>query len=278
MFNQAPATVTKASRGMGGGSGGGAGGDAVSLGLMMQQKGKKKRGKVVLAYGQSEDVGGARTRTREKVLNPNALHSGKTTMRRSGKVRAPGLGKKKKVSTLKKTILRERKERWYVLHPEDRPAPPTEPEEAKVAAGAAGGAAGVAKREKGGPDLKKVNKKFRKFDTDEEGSIDGEDLQALARACGHTLTEEEAEDLAAELDEEGDGCIDKEAFVGWIKEQWYAQHPEDRPSDGEEENGVEAEEEGGKEGGGETRQLRQPMQPGQPGRRWEAAWASTWAN
>ncbi|GBG29963.1 Protein phosphatase, putative [Hondaea fermentalgiana] len=65
------------------------------------------------------------TSTGSKMLraNPNALDSTVRSMVRSGKSRAPGTKKRKKLSTLKKQLLRDRALRWKLLCPGISPIP-----------------------------------------------------------------------------------------------------------------------------------------------------------
>ena len=82
----------------------------------------KKHQKKSRAAKPSSALSGKATRA-SAVQNPNILDSSAPNMVRRGKTRDPKFGKKKKISTLKKIILRERTERHQLAHPETVRAP-----------------------------------------------------------------------------------------------------------------------------------------------------------
>jgi Ca2+-binding EF-hand superfamily protein len=56
---------------------------------------------------------------------------------------------------------------------------------------------------------------FNKYDADNSGAIDKEELAALSKELGHELTEEELDTALKDLDLNGDGVIDLKEFSRW---------------------------------------------------------------
>lgn len=57
---------------------------------------------------------------------------------------------------------------------------------------------------------------FNLFDTDKDGSITAEELGTVMRSLGQDPTEQEIQDMIDEVDEDGDGTIDFEEFLGMM--------------------------------------------------------------
>lgn len=58
---------------------------------------------------------------------------------------------------------------------------------------------------------------FRQLDSDGSGSLDREELQALARTLGTTLSDREISEAMAEVDKDGDGSVDLSEFLVWYE-------------------------------------------------------------
>jgi hypothetical protein len=56
---------------------------------------------------------------------------------------------------------------------------------------------------------------FNKFDDDGGGTLDREEIGALAKGIGHKLTAKELDAAMAEMDEDGEGDIDFVEFYAW---------------------------------------------------------------
>lgn len=57
--------------------------------------------------------------------------------------------------------------------------------------------------------------RHRRYDTDDSGSIDGDELHDLLRALGHICSRDEAQRIMSGMDRSGDGSIDFDEFVSW---------------------------------------------------------------
>ena len=69
--------------------------------------------------------------------------------------------------------------------------------------------------------LHMIEQKFDMYDRDGSGSIDKNELQALAARLGGPLTSSEADRWMAQLDKDGSGAIEKNEFI----EFWTKRHP-----------------------------------------------------
>jgi dynein heavy chain len=65
------------------------------------------------------------------------------------------------------------------------------------------------------PDYR-IREIFNEFDEDGSGSIDAEEFQTLAHACGETLTDEEAQATLEHLDADGNGTLEFDEFKVWM--------------------------------------------------------------
>jgi Ca2+-binding EF-hand superfamily protein len=59
--------------------------------------------------------------------------------------------------------------------------------------------------------------KFREFDTDQTGYIDGTELAALVKSVGVTLEGHQLQRAFAQMDKEGDNRIQFEEFLAWYR-------------------------------------------------------------
>jgi hypothetical protein len=59
---------------------------------------------------------------------------------------------------------------------------------------------------------------FDKFDKDQSGYIDTDELQNLSHCTGISLTYDQAVETLAKLDTDGDGKLEFEEFAAWLKE------------------------------------------------------------
>jgi Ca2+-binding EF-hand superfamily protein len=64
---------------------------------------------------------------------------------------------------------------------------------------------------------------FEQFDSDGGGSIDVDELRMAMKSLGQNLTKAEAEALMLELDTGGDGTIEFQEFVEFIKPRILSQ-------------------------------------------------------
>ncbi|KAG1474586.1 hypothetical protein G6F56_000271 [Rhizopus delemar] len=60
---------------------------------------------------------------------------------------------------------------------------------------------------------KSISKVFKLIDTDNDGQINGEDLQRGATLFGNSLSKEEAKEMLSSADIDGDGLINYEEFL-----------------------------------------------------------------
>ena len=54
---------------------------------------------------------------------------------------------------------------------------------------------------------------FQKFDEDESGYIDVEELRTMVKTCGVDMTIEELQEIIKEFDTDGSGQIDFQEFI-----------------------------------------------------------------
>ena len=69
----------------------------------------------------------------------------------------------------------------------------------------------------GGPQPDQVNSLFAEFDVDGSGSIDAQEFQQLAYACGEALDDDAAAAVCAALDKDENGTIDLAEFRAWLE-------------------------------------------------------------
>lgn len=72
---------------------------------------------------------------------------------------------------------------------------------------------------------------FDKFDFDESGAINVDELQKLSHCTGISLTDEQAAETLAKLDKDGNGTLGFDEFAEWLKEA-HSAAPEDVASGG----------------------------------------------
>jgi hypothetical protein len=56
---------------------------------------------------------------------------------------------------------------------------------------------------------------FKEFDTDDSGSIDRDELQAMMAKMGNPLSDEQVDVALKDLDQNGDGVVDFDEFAKW---------------------------------------------------------------
>eukprot|EP00277_Geminigera_cryophila_P012130 CAMPEP_0179434136 /NCGR_PEP_ID=MMETSP0799-20121207/18455_1 /TAXON_ID=46947 /ORGANISM="Geminigera cryophila, Strain CCMP2564" /LENGTH=115 /DNA_ID=CAMNT_0021212623 /DNA_START=132 /DNA_END=476 /DNA_ORIENTATION=- len=61
----------------------------------------------------------------------------------------------------------------------------------------------------------RIRQMFLKYDDDESGSIDGDELYWLLRDLGHLCTREETMRIISGMDVSGDGNVDFVEFIRW---------------------------------------------------------------
>lgn len=66
-------------------------------------------------------------------------------------------------------------------------------------------------------DVDRLRKIFKKYDEDESGEIDGDELYSILRDMGHLCTRDEAMRIMSGMDSSGDGSVDFEEFEAWWK-------------------------------------------------------------
>jgi hypothetical protein len=65
--------------------------------------------------------------------------------------------------------------------------------------------------------MQEMRQAFETFDTDGGGSVDVDELQLAMKSLGQYLTKKETQALMLELDSSGDGSIQFEEFVEYLK-------------------------------------------------------------
>ena len=60
---------------------------------------------------------------------------------------------------------------------------------------------------------------FKRFDGDGDGKLSPSELQRCVETIGEELLMEEAEELVASIDYDGDGLLGLEEFVGWMERE-----------------------------------------------------------
>mmetsp|Transcript_16471 Transcript_16471/g.37944 ORF Transcript_16471/g.37944 Transcript_16471/m.37944 type:complete len:825 (-) Transcript_16471:44-2518(-) len=66
-------------------------------------------------------------------------------------------------------------------------------------------------------DEDRLRKIFRRYDEDQSGEIDGDELYSLLRDLGHLCTRDEAMRIMSGMDHSGDGSVDFHEFESWWK-------------------------------------------------------------
>ena len=62
-----------------------------------------------------------------------------------------------------------------------------------------------------------VREVFNKFDNDGSGNINRKELKQCAKQCGEVLTNEELDELLAQVDDDGDGQVNFVEFAEMLK-------------------------------------------------------------
>ena len=60
---------------------------------------------------------------------------------------------------------------------------------------------------------------FKRFDDDGDGKLSPSELQRCVETIGEELLMEEAKELVASIDSDGDGLLGLEEFVGWMERE-----------------------------------------------------------
>ncbi len=70
-------------------------------------------------------------------------------------------------------------------------------------------------RSEPGGGTSRLKRMFRRYDEDQSGTIDGDELYSLLRDLGHLCTRDEAMRIMSGMDGDGSGTIDVNEFLHW---------------------------------------------------------------